>query len=318
MSSAPGSTFSELRTTPDWLIPQTIEGIGFSLADAVYRLTKCPAAVVVRDPATETASVVAASVGADRRLWGMRVAPGSAAGRACVGDVTAFGSGAVDLIGARRADRRRHEEQGVAVSLNDGRQSVGAIVVFTPPGSVNRTMNEELAALAKQAGQVIGRALRAQLVERRGLIDEVTGQPNLAGLEHAMRDLVRSECSLICVDIDQVAELDRGLVNPVLRQIADVLRSTVRDSDVPARLDNDAFALLLPDTALANAVKVAARVRQAVNEASFDIARPHRFTCSAGVAAIPDSVSDVDELLAAAAAAKEKAKAGGRNRVEQA
>ena len=51
------------RYPPTWLIPQTVEGIGSSLADTVRRVTRCPAAVVVRDPATETASVVAVSAG---------------------------------------------------------------------------------------------------------------------------------------------------------------------------------------------------------------------------------------------------------------
>ncbi len=305
----------EPRCIPTWLVPQTMEGIGFSLADTVWQATRCPAAVVVRDPATETASVVAVSVGVGRRLLGSAVAPESAVGRACVGDVTAYGMGPVGLLGDRGRDRREREEQGVAFSLIDGSRSVGAIVVFVPPKLVNRWMNDYLVSLAKQAGSVIGRALSAQVTEQLGLIDDVTGQANREGLEQALRDLIGTKCSLVCGYIDQLAEVDPGMMNAVLRQVATIFRNTLRGYDVPARIDGEGFALVLPDTVLENAVKVADRVRVAVSESQFDIGRRQAFTCSLGVASVPDTVSDVNDLLAAAEATLEKAKAGGRNRV---
>ena len=66
---------------PTWSIPQTVEGIGFSLADTMRWVTRRPTAVIVRDPATETASIVAVSVGVDRRLLGSVVC----SGLVCVG-----------------------------------------------------------------------------------------------------------------------------------------------------------------------------------------------------------------------------------------
>ena len=304
----------EPRYRPTWLIPQTVEGIGFRLADTVRRVTRRLAAVIVRDPATETASIVAVSVGVDRRLLGSVVAPGSAVGRACVGDVTAYGMG-VGLLGCKRRDRRQREDQGAAFSLIYRNRSIGAIVVFAPPELVDRRMNDYLASLAKQAGRVIGRALSAQVTEHRGLIDDITGQPNREGLEQALRDMIGIECSLVCADIDQLAEVDPGMVNAVLRQVATIFRNTLRGYDVPARIEGEGFALFLPDTVLENAVKVADRVRVAVSESQFDLGRKHTLTCSLGVASVPDTVSDVKDLLAAAEAALEKAKAGGRNRV---
>jgi len=304
----------EPRYTPTWLVPQTVEGIGSSLADTVRRVTRCPAAVIVRDPATETASIVAVSAGVDRRLLGSVVAPGSAVGRACVGDVTAYGMG-VGLLGCERRDRRQREDRGVAFSLIDGSRSIGAIVVFAPPGLADRWTNDYLVFLAKQAGRVIGRALSAQVTEQRGLIDGITGQPNREGLEQALRDLIGTECSLVCADIDQLAEVDPGMVNAALRQVATIFRNTLRDYDVPARIEGEGFALFLPDTVLENAAKVADRVRVAVSESQFDLGRKHAFTCSLGVASVPDTVSHVNDLLAAAEATLKKARSGGRNRV---
>ena len=305
----------EPRYTPTWLVPQTVEGIGSSLADTVRRVTRCPAAVIVRDPATETPSIVAVSAGVDRRLLGSVVAPGSAVGRACVGDVTAYGMGPVGLLGDKRRDRRQREDRGVAFSLIGGSRSIGAIVVFAPPGLADRWTNDYLVFLAKQAGRVIGRALSAQVTEQRGLIDGITGQPNREGLEQALRDLIGTECSLVCADIDQLAEVDPGMVNAALRQVATIFRNTLRDYDVPARIEGKGFALLLPDTVLENAAKVADRVRVAVSESQFDLGGKHTLTCSLGVASVPDTVSDVNDLLAAAEATLKKAKFGGRNRV---
>ncbi len=88
---------------PDWMVPRTVDGIGFALAEAVYSATGCPAAVVVRDPATETATVVAASAGADRRLLGSLVGPASAAGRACISDVISYGTDLEDVLGGTGA-----------------------------------------------------------------------------------------------------------------------------------------------------------------------------------------------------------------------
>jgi diguanylate cyclase (GGDEF)-like protein len=229
--------------------------------------------------------------------------------------VTAYGKGPVGLLGCEQRDRRRRENRGVAFSLIEGSRSVGAIVVFAPPELVDRRMNDYLVSLGKQAGRVIGRALSAQVTEQRGLIDDITGQPNREGLEQALRDMVGTECSLVCADIDQLAEVDPGMVNAVLRQVATIFRNTLRDYDVPARIEGEGFALFLPDTVLENAVKVADRVRVAVSESQLDLGRKHTFTCSLGVASVPDTVSDVNDLLTAAEAALEKAKAGGRNRV---
>jgi diguanylate cyclase (GGDEF)-like protein len=192
---------------------------------------------------------------------------------------------------------------------------VGAIVVFAPPELVDRRMNDYLVSLGKQAGRAIGRALSAQVTERRGLIDDITGQPNREGLEQALCDMVGIECSLVCADIDQLAEVDPGMVNAVLRQVATIFRKTLRDYDVPAKIEGEEFALFLPDTVLKNAVKVADRVRIAVSESQFDLGQKQTFTCSLGVASVPETVSDVNDLLAAAEAALGKAKAGGRNRV---
>lgn len=303
------------RSIPDSLLPQSVEGIGYMLADAALRLTRSPAVVVVRDPAMQTASVVAASTGTDRRLLGVTVAPTSVAGRACIADVTAYATGGQELLGRIQANRRRHEEQGVAFSLRDGRRSVGALVVFGPPELIDRSMDQRLVSLAAEAGREIGRTLAERIAKRQGLIDEITGQPNRRGLEKIMRDFVRRQGSLVRVDIDQLLLLGSGVVNSAIRQVATILRSSLRDYDVLARIEGGEFALFLPDTPSGGAIKVADRIRIAVNAADVGLGGERVLKCSLGVASITDTVSAVDDLLEAAASALKEARDSGPNLV---
>ena len=163
-------------------LPDTVTSIGFALAEAAYRLTRFPAAVVVSDPTTQVASVVAASVGTDRRLLGRTVALTSAAGRACIEDVTTYARDARELLGRSHADRRQREEHGIAMSLLDGRRSVGALIVFAPTDAVAPSKQEQLGKLAGHAGHLIGKNLAVQLSQQLGLIDAITGQRNGPGL----------------------------------------------------------------------------------------------------------------------------------------
>jgi diguanylate cyclase (GGDEF)-like protein len=297
------------------LLPHTVESIGFALADAALETTRCPAAVVVRDPATQAASVVALSAGTDRRILGMPVAAESAAGRACDDDHPTYALGVHRLLGHARTDRRLREEHGVAFSLRDGRRGVGALVVFAPPELIDRGTHDRLLALAHEAGPAIGSIVAARFAKRLGLIDTITGHANRPGLDQILHGSVSKQCSLVCVSIDQFQQLETPLANTVLRQVAAILRSRLRDYDASARVAGGEFALFLPDAPLDGAVIVADRIRTAVSQSKFDLNGSGPLTCSLGVAAIPDTVSSVDDLLDAAAKARQEARVSGPNRI---
>jgi diguanylate cyclase (GGDEF)-like protein len=86
-----------------------------------------------------------------------------------------------------------------------------------------------------------------------------------------------------------------------------------------ARYGGEEFALILPKTTLAGSVILADKVRETIAHGPFVIdGVPIPVTISAGVSAYPDHGTAVRELVAAADAALYRAKAGGRNRVEEA
>ena len=296
-------------------LPPTIESTGVALADAAARLTHYPSAVVIRDPATKEASIVAASTGTDRRLLGMTVSPDSVTARACLSNVISHVSVTGELLGVSRPDRRKSEDTGVVWPLRDGDKPVGALVVFAPPALIDDLVRSQLDILANHAGQFIGKQVAAEFARQVGLVDAITGQPNLPGFVKALQESAPKQCSLVCMAVDQIMELEVDRGNALLRQIASMLRSNIRDYDVPARTGVEEFAVFLPGGALDDAVVVADRVRSVVNETDFDLGLDQSITCSLGVAAIPDTVSSIDELISAASGARQEARESGPNRI---
>lgn len=305
-------TLEDRRSTPDWLTPDTIEGIGAGLCEAVRRATALPTAVVARDPMTEQAGVVAVSAGADRRLTRITIAPTSVVGRACMSQFTAVGRGG-ELFGVQQQNRRRREAAGMVYSVADGSRSVGALVVFGE--KLDPAVNREVKALVEEAGPHIARAAALYEANHRAMTDELTGQPNRRALAEALARRGDAECSLLRVHIDQLDELEQRAASAVLRHVAGIFRRSLRDYDVAARVD-DEFALYLPDTPFHHAVGVADRVRIAVSESVFDWAgREFLITCSFGVASVPDESASTESLVTAAETALRNAKSKGRNRI---
>ncbi|WP_455382634.1 diguanylate cyclase [Salinispira pacifica] len=101
----------------------------------------------------------------------------------------------------------------------------------------------------------------------------------------------------------------------VLKIIAATIRGELRDIDYAARYGGEEFLVVLPQTDISGALRVAERIRLAVEGNDWESGR--ETTISAGVAAqMPGSASlSINELVHAADEALYRAKAGGRNRV---
>jgi two-component system cell cycle response regulator len=97
----------------------------------------------------------------------------------------------------------------------------------------------------------------------------------------------------------------------VLSEAALVLRLALRETDVLARLPGARFAVLLPETEPAAALRVAERLRRALEEHRF--ARVGRLGVSAGVSASPrDGLESVEIMDRAERALALAVKAGRR------
>lgn len=168
----------------------------------------------------------------------------------------------------------------------------------------------------------------AQLQESATL-DHLTGLWN----RRVFSDRLKDECArharygaplcLLMLDLDGFKSVNDGYGHPsgdtVLIAVADLLRETLRTTDLPCRYGGDEFAVILPATAKTDAFAVAEKVRAAVASLSVEVTphgSPQRLTVriSIGVASARSATQPLD-LLEAADQALYKAKAMGRNQV---
>jgi diguanylate cyclase (GGDEF)-like protein len=102
----------------------------------------------------------------------------------------------------------------------------------------------------------------------------------------------------------------------VLKSVADVCRSTKRESDIVARIGGEEFALLLPETNEAAALIAAERLLGHIQKCCPIIgSETVAVTVSIGIACASPSVSGIAMLLKHADDALYEAKHSGRNRV---
>jgi diguanylate cyclase (GGDEF)-like protein len=189
--------------------------------------------------------------------------------------------------------------------------------------------NEELErvhAQLQQAHQELA-TLNAELLEANRALAQAAVTDGLTGLKNhrafqeslhsaaQMAERLQQPLSLVMFDIDHFKQFNDTYGHPagdeLLRQVAQVLRESARAYDVAARYGGEEFALLLPNTALEQAVQVAERLRQQIRA----IENPHApVSASFGVATYRRGMPPAT-LVYEADAALYRAKRGGRDRV---
>ena len=117
------------------------------------------------------------------------------------------------------------------------------------------------------------RRLRGE-VERLTVIDSVTGLHNRRHLEEALDSECRraqrygTKMSFLMIDVDDFklsCDLHgRRVGDDILKQVATLLRKSVRTTDLLAHYDGDRFCVLLPETSHEGAMQMAERLRFAI------------------------------------------------------
>lgn len=132
----------------------------------------------------------------------------------------------------------------------------------------------------------------------------------------------RRELSLIMFDIDHFKKINDSFGHPigdeVLREFAVRLASNVRAIDLPCRYGGEEFTVIMPDTKLEDAQRIAERIRLHVAGSPFRVAHGEEqltVTISIGVASTSGPGDSPEALLKRADEAVYEAKAAGRNKV---
>ncbi len=144
---------------------------------------------------------------------------------------------------------------------------------------------------AELEAQYLSLAAANKILSALATTDGMTGLANhRAFQEELVRQTARAQrtsapLSVLLIDVDLFKQYNDSFGHPagdeVLREVAQILKETVREGDLPARYGGEEFSVVLPDTEAMTAAQVAARIRAAVSQTMFS----HRaITVSIGVA----------------------------------
>jgi diguanylate cyclase len=187
-------------------------------------------------------------------------------------------------------------------------------------------------ALREREREIDG--LRHQLANLEARLQELLGTDAMTGLpnrhvfkEHLTHSLKRAlrvgySLSLMLIDIDQLREINLAhgceCGDQVLREVAQILKSSVREIDMPARWGGEELVAVLHETDAEGAAVVAERVRRKVSSLEMigqKSGRLVKVTATLAVASYPTHSNEAHELLEYAFDALRAAKNNGCNRV---
>ncbi|PZQ40028.1 MAG: PleD family two-component system response regulator, partial [Phenylobacterium zucineum] len=158
--------------------------------------------------------------------------------------------------------------------------------------------------------------------------DQLTGLHNRRYMTGQLDSLVRRAAmggepvSALLIDIDFFKKINdtfgHDIGDEVLREFALRLASNVRAIDLPCRFGGEEFVVVMPDTQLADALRIAERIRNHVAGSPFKVGPTKEqltVTISVGVSATLGADDTPEALLKRADQGVYQAKASGRNAV---
>ena len=219
---------------------------------------------------------------------------------------------------------QQHAIRSIAyLPLMISNQVIGALTVASRKSAAyNARHLKLLEQLASQVAMPIENARLYAKAEHLARADSLTGLLNRRSLDEILPSEIGRHSryggvfSLIILDLDSFKSLNDNYGHlagdELLRQIGIIMKNTIREADQAFRYGGDEFAILLPQTSLEAALKVAERIRQQtfarIEIGSIPI------SISLGLASWPADGVTTNDIIAAADAALYQAKRSGGNR----
>jgi diguanylate cyclase (GGDEF)-like protein len=213
----------------------------------------------------------------------------------------------------------------IAVPLIARGQLKGTLNIYRVGEDVEFTEEEFL--LAKRFGDAAALAIdnahiRARL-EHQAETDALTGLLNHRAFHERLRQALmlasaeHGTVALVMLDLDDFKKINdvygHGVGDQLLAHVADVLRGSVRETDVVSRVGGEEFAVILPGGDLRSATALAGRIAHRLETLEAEAAG--RLTVSTGISIGPEHAANPRELVACAEAAMMTAKARGKGTI---
>ncbi len=166
---------------------------------------------------------------------------------------------------------------------------------------------------------------QAELLKELSIRDDMTGLHNRrffteqVTIAYAQAKRYARPLTVMLGDIDFFKRVNdrfsHAVGDEVLRQVAGILATTTRDTDVVARYGGEEFVVAFTETALSDAVVTCERIRRRIEEHDWSaIHRDLRVTMTIGLDDVVRRGS-AEQMLAAADERLYQGKQSGRNRV---
>lgn len=203
-------------------------------------------------------------------------------------------------------------------------ESLGVITLAPLPNAQQSAWAERV---AEQIGLAVSNLRLRDSLRNQAIRDGLTGLFNRRYFEEAAeRELSRAKrherpLVFMVLDVDHFKRFndtyghDAG--DYLLREVGQLLRRSVRQSDFACRFGGEEFVLILPESPVEEARKRADQIRQGFHALGLSHQGKvlGQVTVSIGVAAYPDHGADRDVLIRSADEALYRAKHEGRDRV---
>ena len=208
----------------------------------------------------------------------------------------------------------------LCLPLADGPDVLGAVCLLVP-GPLDAERAGRAAFICRHLGMALKTLGRLSHVEHLAYVDDVTHLYNSRFLDLALeRELAGGRAfTLLFMDLDRFKAVnDRHghlMGSQLLTEFGRVLRSCVRVEDVLVRYGGDEFVALLAGVDSGGGLKVAERIRRAVEDHRFLSREGHsvRLTVSIGLASHPEHAPTKALLLDLADRAMYRGKETTRN-----
>ena len=232
-----------------------------------------------------------------------------------------------DLEAAGLDDLTTTLQSALACPLLAGERFIGVLATYhVDPGFYRDDHRRLLERISEQASSVIRNSVTYEQIREDSLTDSLTGLPNTRNLfTHLSRELARAqrletEVALLVMDLDRFKEINdthgHHVGDRALREVAGVLRETIRPYDMCVRYAGDEFVVVLSGCGAAEADQKRQELQQAVESVVFEV-RPGRqipLGISVGAAVFPHDAHSYEALLAAADSRMYKDKAARQRR----